>query len=284
MKKILILIWIILFIFISIKLSAAEDNVALQILASSSGKSLSSDYINNGYSGAIIAGVYSDSSFYFTSNIDVAVLSANSSISITDIKIDGKNLASGDYINKDGLLTVAISSESNLDLNLSSIEVDGALMAFSSLTLPSSYDASSKILYFKLNILSDGDHTISVHIVDVFGNLSSSSYLVKTNSTSVSTSSVFVFPNPFNPYRGSAKIAYQLSKDADTLVFIFNSIGQLIYRKNYVSGTTGAQTGYNEVSWDGVSDFGQVVGNDIYFVRIVSENKVVGRSKIAVIK
>jgi len=203
---------------------------------------------------------------------------------ILNFKIDGKTIVNGDYIKKDGTLTATVTDETGIDTNLSSVEVGGDFTTFRSLTGASTYDASTGGLTFKLNIATDGDHIISIHAVDVSGNSRTVSRTVKVDTSELKAVSVFMYPNPFNPNTGAGVIAYQLNKEAETSVYIFNAIGQLIYRRNYIAGSSGAQVGYNEVPWDGRSDFGEIVGNDVYFLRVVSGGKPVGRTKIAVIK
>ena len=51
-------------------------------------------------------------------------------------------------------------------------------------------------------------------------------------------------------------------------------------RKDIINATIG----YNQKSWDGRDDYGQIVSNGVYLVRIVADGKLVGKDKIWVIK
>ena len=96
---------------------------------------------------------------------------------------------------------------------------------------------------------------------------------------------VLNYPNPFNPAVGEeTEIEYQLTRDADVTIYIFNTIGQLIKKIDCASGATGGTAGYNKVAWNGYSDFAEIVGNDVYLVRVVSGGSVIGKNKIAVLK
>lgn len=105
--------------------------------------------------------------------------------------------------------------------------------------------------------------------------------------SSISTGEAIVLnvPNPFNPGIGQrTEICYQLGQDAEVTIYIFNTNNQLIKKISCSAGSTGGQEGYNKVTWDGISDFAEVVANDIYFARVVSGGKQLGKCKIAVIK
>ena len=203
---------------------------------------------------------------------------------VSSFKIDSITIIDGDLIKRDGTLTATVTDNIGVDTSKSSVEVDGAFTKFSALTSPSSYDAATGALSYNISISTSGDHTIKIHAFDTNNNATVVSRSVKTNSGDLAAIAVRFYPNPFNPNSASGVIAYQLNKDSDVSVYIFNAIGQLIYRANFLSGATGGHVGYNEVPWDGKDDFGSIVGNDIYFVRVVSGGKVIGKTKIAVIK
>ena len=69
------------------------------------------------------------------------------------------------------------------------------------------------------------------------------------------------FPNPFNPI---TKIRYELPKESDVRLAIFNLRGELI--KWIVNNKQ--QPGYYECQWDGTNNFGQAVSSGIYLYRL----------------
>ena len=102
----------------------------------------------------------------------------------------------------------------------------------------------------------------------------------------LATGTVYNFPNPFSPTKNlTTAIAYNLSSDANVTVYIFNSLGQQIWKRDYAAGETpGGSFGYNEISWDGRTNGGSLVSNDIYFCVVTADNRILGRGKIAVLK
>lgn len=200
---------------------------------------------------------------------------------ISTVKIDGRLVVSGDYIRKDAILTAVVTDETSLSLPLSSVEIDGTSYPFSNLGVNSTFEAINLTFRFAL---SAGTHEIKINGVDSSQNKKTITYSLVVDESSLKATGVLLNPNPFNPSSGPAKIGYQLSKEGDTSIFIFDTLGQLVYRKNYLSGSEGAHVGYNEVDWDGKSNSGEYLSNDAYFLRVVSANKAIGRTKIAIIR
>ena len=69
------------------------------------------------------------------------------------------------------------------------------------------------------------------------------------------------FPNPFNP---ETKIRFQLPKDMDTRVGVYNLKGQLV--RMLIQATIKA--GYQEIRWDGRDEQGKRVASGVYYYRI----------------
>jgi len=108
--------------------------------------------------------------------------------------------------------------------------------------------------------------------------------LSEADTPTTLTNKVYNYPNPFNPNSGPTAIAYNLSAAANVTVYIFNNLGQLIWKRDFAAGTTGGESGYNEISWDGRANSGSLAANDIYFVALVADGQILGRGKLAVIK
>ena len=206
---------------------------------------------------------------------------------ISDLKFDGQPILYGDYVNADVTITAMVTNgASALDIAASSVEVDSAPYSFSALPGDSTYEASSgNLTYKRPSPFDDGTHTFEIIARNTLGNIAtlSISFNVKSGETAV-IGTVLAYPNPFDPDQGSAEIAYRLTSDTKVTLYLFNGLGQLVLKKDFPAGTEGGKAGYNVFLWNGSSDFGEIVGNDIYFVRIVSNGKVIGKGKIAVIK
>ena len=69
------------------------------------------------------------------------------------------------------------------------------------------------------------------------------------------------YPNPFNP---NTTIEYQLPREADVRITIYNMAGQSVTTLVHQS----MDAGYHRVSWDGTTDVGRMVSSGVYIYRI----------------
>jgi|GEM_PF-1558362 len=95
---------------------------------------------------------------------------------------------------------------------------------------------------------------------------------------------VLSYPSIFKPLKegGNIRIAYNLSRNAETTVYMYDVSGQLVLTKKFSAGEMGGKAGYNQFEWNGISDFGGYVGNGIYVIKVTSGNKAIGTGKIVV--
>ena len=71
------------------------------------------------------------------------------------------------------------------------------------------------------------------------------------------------YPNPFNP---STTVKYELPKDANVNLTVYNLKGQKV-----VTLTNENQSaGYHSVLWNGINEMGQKVSSGVYFLRMQS--------------
>lgn len=75
------------------------------------------------------------------------------------------------------------------------------------------------------------------------------------------------YPNPFNP---KTTISYQLIKNSEVYLAVYNQAGQKV--RTLVQEKQGP--GYQCVSWDGRDDAGQSLSSGIYLYRLQVDNKV----------
>ena len=97
-------------------------------------------------------------------------------------------------------------------------------------------------------------------------------------------------PNPFdsrlNGLEGSTQISYQLAKDAEVSVAIFDLLGRRVRGWDFTSGSNGGRQGMNAFVWDGSNEAGQKVTKGGYLAEIVivtRETTVTAVRKIGVI-
>ena len=155
---------------------------------------------------------------------------------------------------------------------------DSAIIgAFQSLT----YHGSN---FFKLDSIS-----VPLYLTnDDFSGLSLSSHASKINLASIEkkiVGGVYNYPNPVRQSE-TTKIGYELSKDMNIDIIVFDSRGNQIFETHFTAGSNGARGGvsnYNRVDLraSGIDIAQLSVG--IYFYIIKSGSDVLGKGKIAVI-
>jgi hypothetical protein len=87
-----------------------------------------------------------------------------------------------------------------------------------------------------------------------------------------------VEPNSQNPSIKIVTIKYNLSKDTDIIIDIFNMRGEKIWTRTYPAASSGGQVGQNEVVWSGITAFKSVAGAGVYIVFITAKTE--GRAKL----
>jgi hypothetical protein len=207
---------------------------------------------------------------------------------LSGLRFDGRQIVAGDYVNNDVTITAVVTdTASTIDTSTSTIEINSTVITFASLTGESSFNPATGLITYKPSPdFNDDTYSLRITAVNVLANSATgtSSFKVDGGAANVIGGAALPYPNPFNPDQGTVEIGYQLNADADVSIYIFNSVGQRVWKSEYTAGSNGGSAGYNFITWDGQSDFGSVVGNDIYFIRIISGGKVIGRGKIAVIR
>jgi len=98
-------------------------------------------------------------------------------------------------------------------------------------------------------------------------------------------------PSPFSPMGAAAAatsttalITYRLSNSADLSIYIFDAMGRLKWKNDYLLGAEGAHAGYNAVAWQGVDQNNAYLPNGVYIIKVVSGGKVIGTDKIIIVK
>lgn len=211
----------------------------------------------------------------------------SSTVQINSVEFDGQSVIDNDYINPNPVITgIVTSSASIISPEVTRIIIDGAATAFSDFVIPNTYTASNGAFSFSLasSALSAGTHYVTIEAYDQNSNSDTYSRTVVVDTGEQKASAVYFFPNPYDPGTGPGKIAYTLTKSEDVSIYIFNIVGQLVFKDTFIAGGPGASAGYNEVEFSGTSVFGNNLPNDIYFLRIVSGGKPIGRTKIAILK
>jgi len=204
--------------------------------------------------------------------------------SISYIKFNGKNISNDDYVNPDVTITAKIIDNAN---GIDSAKTVLVIDEIQSVKI-SSYNSNftNGVLTCRASF-TDGAHCVRIVAFDLAGDFTNSdtiTFKVAAEGAKI-TGGVLCYKNPFNPGVGeTTKITYTLNADADVNIYIYNLIGQIVKKISCPVGLEGGRAGYNQPTWDGYTDFKELVGNDVYLIRVVSGGQVIGKCKIAVLK
>ncbi|MFH0886531.1 MAG: S8 family serine peptidase [bacterium] len=221
---------------------------------------------------------------------DLATVVENNGPAITDLAINGSTIFTGDSIPATGTITFTLADSSNVVGSLIALNIDGAGIANVDITyVPDIADAPSYAVSYIIadaSALAGGTHTIWVTSFDTAGNCST----LEVTGLTVNAGEAKVvgvplnYPNPFKPGHGEGtEIGYELTAPADITIYIYNIVGELVWKRTYQAGTMGGNAGYNKITWQGRSDFGEVGSNGIYFYRLMSGKSAIGKGRMTIL-
>ena len=122
-------------------------------------------------------------------------------------------------------------------------------------------------ILYGFNNLSEGSHTISFKVWDVYNNSSNSSIdFVVAQNASIALSHVLNYPNPFTT---NTTFMFEHNKPCQSLdvqVQIFSVSGKLIKTINEAVSSVGFRS--QEVKWDGLDDYGDKIGKGVYIYKL----------------
>ena len=151
-----------------------------------------------------------------------------------------------------------------------------------------SFDARSSAFVFSPpgeRKLKPGTYALTIEAWDKSGNRSAASFSdLQVVVEAVKLSGLRCYPVPFQPGSGEkVSISYELSNNISLSILIYDNIGgALIWQQEISAGEMGGKKGANFLSWDGSNALGKIAPNDVYHLRIVSGNKVVGSAELMV--
>jgi hypothetical protein len=202
------------------------------------------------------------------------------------IQINNVALKDGDYIPKQPRINVLITDEGYPWE--AQIYVDGAAIS----TRLNQVSATSLAAYAQVEAELEGEnvttHSISVEARDYAGNRSTEevtglkvSYsAVRMEEAPVTSQPVF---QPAEDGEATISIAYSLTQDIDTTIYMVGLSGEIVWTRKFVSGDMGGKAGYNVVEFNGVSDIsGAPLGNGIYVYQVVAEGRMLGKGHIVI--
>ncbi|MCM8782364.1 MAG: T9SS type A sorting domain-containing protein, partial [Candidatus Omnitrophica bacterium] len=205
---------------------------------------------------------------------------------IDQVKFDGRPYVKGDIISRSPSITARITVEAGNSVEASSIRL---IIGPYNIVGVASYTPSQATMVCSLKPtiqLGPASYTVSIEAADIYGTKGYwTGYDIKVLNGEIQViGPVLTYPAPFKPLRGgNARFVYTLSRDAEITMLLYDISGSVVLTRKFKSGVNGGRAGYNEVEWDGKTDFGNVIGNGIYMYRITSGNKVIGTGKLVVL-
>ncbi len=192
---------------------------------------------------------------------------------ISDVRFDGKLVMDGDFVGRTPVITALLTDDVAIDP--SSIRV----------RLVNNYDLSSvpavtfdpatgRMQLIVTSPLPYGPTEFTINVSDTSGN--SAEFRITLNGND---GTVFNYPNPFDPINGTTKIAFNISEDTQVAIYLFDMTGRIVVKRVFT-----ATTGFNEYEWDGIDDYGTIASNGVYLLRLVSGSRLIGKTKVWVIK
>ena len=136
----------------------------------------------------------------------------------------------------------------------------------------------------KLTTLDVGTHILHFHARDSGGHDKYLDMVALIKGGKVAMiGGTYNYPNPFSPMGGGAtNIQYVLSTDATITLIVYDITGHEVKRMKFGAGNQGGRGGTNQVSWNGQSMGGEVVGNGMYIYKLISGDQVIGSGKVVV--
>ncbi|MDD5457090.1 MAG: CIA30 family protein, partial [Candidatus Margulisbacteria bacterium] len=149
--------------------------------------------------------------------------------------------------------------------------------------------ASENAIASGLN-LAAGTHPLTVVAVDWNGEKSApQSIIIRVAGSSDAlalnfNSAILPYPSPYNPDLGTLAVSYELNKDGNLDIYIYNILGRVVYKNSFLAGSEGGKAGYNEITVPATDSFGQKWSNGVYIIRLVADRKVIGTGKVLVLR
>lgn len=122
-------------------------------------------------------------------------------------------------------------------------------------------------ILYGFNNLSDGSHSVSFKVWDVYNNSSNATIdFVVAHNAAIALSHVLNYPNPFTT---NTTFMFEHNKPCqllDVQVQIFSASGKLVKTINESVTSVGFRS--QEVNWNGLDDYGDKIGKGVYIYKL----------------
>ena len=135
---------------------------------------------------------------------------------------------------------------------------------------------------------NDPSATVKVRISDTAiistRSTSASNFEILPAAYRIASGQVLCYPTAWRPLRDDpVKMAYYLTSDQATRMVVIGVSGEIVYSGRFASGASGGQTGYNEITWNGRTSYGSIIGNGIYIIKLISGTRQIAKGHMVVL-
>lgn len=92
-----------------------------------------------------------------------------------------------------------------------------------------------------------------------------------------------VYPSPFKQQEESGFLGYELSKDMNVELHIYDMLANLILQNSFEKGATGGKKGYNKCELNLDTFGGHVLSAGVYFFVLLNDGEVLTKGKMGVL-
>jgi hypothetical protein len=273
------------------------DDIAIptNVIGSGGGTVESTDYLMNSVSGqstpigtsevTIGATAYSIHQGYIYTLTGVTIATTGAP-TIEWVMMNGLHFRDGDIISSKAEMKVRLLDEQGIATIELFVDTSPTPILFEldPLDLPGTTFEGTWKGKITVAINEVGTHMLHFHARDGMGNDKYLDMAARILGGKVSViGTTYNYPNPFSPMGGgTTNIQYTLSTDATITFILYDITGHEVKRMKFGAGAQGGRGGTNQVSWNGQSMGGEVVGNGMYLYKIISGTTVIGSGKIVI--
>ena len=199
---------------------------------------------------------------------------------MTTAQFDGTTYVTGDPIAAYPHLTVPVAGTS-ISSNAFVLRIDGAQVTTIN---PFNFSFSAGVFsYLVTTRLQPGRHVFTLFALDSGDGLGAT-FNVTANVESLEQE---VIEDPLaipNPATHNMRITYKLSQPGDVYVSIYNLNAEKVWEQELTRGMPGTIAGYNEITWNLRSGYGDYCPNGVYLCVISKKDDATGRTVMGKIK
>ena len=180
--------------------------------------------------------------------------------------LNGQKFFQDSYVSSNPLIHITATDENGLDHRQSGMKV--WLNEMDSINVDQISGNGNELSIQIRPRLTSIDSSIKVLISDAHGNWSDTLHLTFLVKSVLELIDYGNYPNPFET---RTWFAYELTDECDNFYLdIFTVTGKRIRRFTTGSTDRNLESGsYHEIMWDGRDEWGELVGNGVYFYRMV---------------